>query len=297
MAGGLLSYDTLVLAASGAAGSCCASLLTMPLTTAFTRLQLEERLKSGGPLATMLFLAKTEGLSTLYRGCQSTVTAVSISNFVYFYSFHGLKRIMGASGQQSALRDLLFACCAGCINVLLTNPLWVVNQRLKMTGLDPSTPRYRGLLDGLGKIWVQEGVAALWNGTKASLMLVSNPAIKFTMYELLKRRYTSLTSQKAIGGIAAFWLGAAATAVATCLTYPLQIVQARARHGQIAQNQERERVVNMVIAIIRESGLKGLFWGLDSKLLQSVLAAGFMFLAYEKIAALVFAILGARRKA
>ena len=172
---------------------------------------------------------------------------------------------MGASGQQSALRDLLFACCAGlshtfwccwccgcccwfcclpsfffivvlvstvttiqhilhpvsskhlldkyfqcvsicfeqpdnwsilrgCINVLLTNPLWVVNQRLKMTGLDPSTPRwffepfficrlsrYRGLLDGLGKIWVQEGVAALWNGTKASLMLVSNPAIKFTM--------------------------------------------------------------------------------------------------------------------
>ena len=79
----------------------------------------------------------------------------------------------------------------------------------------------------------------------------------------------------------------------------------------------------------RESGLKGLFRGLDSKLLQSVLAAGFMFLAYEKvfhviiiiiaiiiifikkdknnndlkntfsqkIAALVFAILGARRKA
>ena len=38
-----------------------------------------------------IFQAKTEGLSTLYRGCQSTVTAVSISNFVYFYSFHGLK--------------------------------------------------------------------------------------------------------------------------------------------------------------------------------------------------------------
>ena len=33
----------------------------------------------------------------------------------------------------------------------------------------------------------------------------------------------------------------------------------------------------------RESGLKGLFRGLDSKLLQSVLAAGFMFLAYEKV--------------
>lgn len=122
--------------------------------------------------------------------------AVSISNFVYFYSFHGLKvvslknnnklnkhllyfyklhqKLAGSPGQQSALRDLLFACCAGhpvilskcylckhsykgycitksevgshlliagSINVFLTNPLWVVNQRLKMAGLDPTAPR------------------------------------------------------------------------------------------------------------------------------------------------------------
>ena len=46
----------------------------------------------------------------------------------------------------------------------------------------------------------------------------------------------------------------------------------------------------------RESGPAGLFRGLDSKLLQSVLAAGFMFLAYEKIATAVFVILGVRRK-
>ena len=72
------------------------------------------------------------------------------------------------------------SCHPGCINVLLTNPLWVVNQRLKMAGLDPLAPRwsicnvrlphfseiqyfiwlriarYRGLLDGLGNIWIQE---------------------------------------------------------------------------------------------------------------------------------------------
>ena len=83
--------------------------LSIAIALVYSRLQLEERLKSGGPIATMLFLvqklfwhkniwntnlviqARTEGLSTLYRGCQSTVTAVSISNFVYFYSFHGLK--------------------------------------------------------------------------------------------------------------------------------------------------------------------------------------------------------------
>ena len=34
----------------------------------------------------------------------------------------------------------------------------------------------------------EEGVATLWNGTVASLVLVCNPAIQFTVYELLKRR-------------------------------------------------------------------------------------------------------------
>jgi hypothetical protein len=34
--------------------------------------------------------------------------------------------------------------------------------------------------------------------------------------------------------------------------------------------------------------------GLEAKLIQSVLSAGFMFLAYEKIAAFVFAIMGSR---
>lgn len=287
---GLLSYDTLVLAASGAAGSCCASLLTMPLTTAFTRLQLDQDRSNTGPLDTMYTLVKEEGLSTLYRGGQSTLAAVSVSNFVYFYSFHGLKRVTGSAAQQSALRDLLFACCSGCINVLLTNPLWVVNARQKMAGLDPTAPRYQGLLDGLARISGEEGLGALWNGTRASLLLVSVPAIKFTMYELLKRHYTRLTG-RAVGGGSAFWLGAGATAVATVLTYPLQLVQARARLGQ-----SKKRVLHMVAVILRESGPAGLFRGLDSKLLQSVLAAGFMFLAYEKIAAAVFVILGVRRK-
>ena len=43
---------------------------------------------------------------------------------------------------------------------------------------------------------VQEGLGSLWNGTKASLMLVSNPAIKFTVYELLKRHYARITGRQ-----------------------------------------------------------------------------------------------------
>ena len=43
----------------------------------------------------------------------------------------------------------------GILNVLLTNPLWVVNSRLKMSGVKKDARSYRGLLDGLIKIAVE----------------------------------------------------------------------------------------------------------------------------------------------
>ena len=67
---------------------------------------------------------------------------------------------------------------------------------------------------------------SLWNGTKASLMLVSNPAIKFTVYELLKRHYTR-ASGRTVSGLGAFILGCIATATATLATYPIQVIQVK----------------------------------------------------------------------
>ena len=49
----------------------------------------------------------------MYRGAKSTLQAVAVSNFIYFYTFHGLKRLLGAQGKQTATTDLTFACVAG----------------------------------------------------------------------------------------------------------------------------------------------------------------------------------------
>ena len=97
---------------SGCVGSATAATVTMPLSTAFTRIQLEDARKSDGPVKVILQLIRDEGFLTLFRGGRSTLLSVAVSNFVYFYSFHGLKLLTGAKG-SSALRDLLFACTAG----------------------------------------------------------------------------------------------------------------------------------------------------------------------------------------
>ena len=64
---------------------------------------------------------------------------------------------------------------SGVLNVLLTNPLWVVNSRLKMSGVKKEDTRYRGLLDGLIKIAVQVMIVRL-RGTR----------LMFTMFDIRK---------------------------------------------------------------------------------------------------------------
>ena len=71
--GDVFTYKTLVHACAGCVGSCTAACVTMPLTTAFTRIQLDDKMESEGPLRVVLRLIRDEGFLTLFRGGQSTI--------------------------------------------------------------------------------------------------------------------------------------------------------------------------------------------------------------------------------
>ena len=59
---------------------------------------------------------------------------------------------------------------------------------------------------------------------------------------------------RSVGGSSAFLLGAAATAVATILTYPLQIVQAKARVGMAVKGVEEKRafLFSLYISLLKK---------------------------------------------
>lgn len=79
--------------------------------------------------------------------------------------------------------------------------------------------------DGLKRISRDEGVGALWNGTLPSLLLVVNPALQMAVYESIKRRMAGTE----LNSLGYFLIGAIAKAVATTLTYPLQLIQTKLR--------------------------------------------------------------------
>ena len=74
-----------------------------------------------------------------------------------------------------------------------------------------------------------EGVAALWAGALPSLVLVTNPAIQFMIYEMLKRRVQRWQNTDKVKGSTALLLGAISKSLSTVLTYPLQVVQSKLR--------------------------------------------------------------------
>uniref|UniRef100_A0A2C9KHD9 Uncharacterized protein n=1 Tax=Biomphalaria glabrata TaxID=6526 RepID=A0A2C9KHD9_BIOGL len=131
----------------------------------------------------------------------------------------------------------------GVVNVLVTTPLWVVNTRLKLQGANLHTahfnkkhgafksPRkhYNGIIDCILKIISAEGVGKLWGGTVPSILLATNPAIQFMIYEALKRYFKRYMDVTELSGLMYFILGAVAKTAATVITYPLQVIQSRLR--------------------------------------------------------------------
>lgn len=232
------------------------------------------------------WIIKKEGIESLYRGLIPVMQSSCISNFVYFYVFHLLKRLRGRDA-QSAVGDLLLGCLAGSVNVLATTPFWVVNTRLKMNGISYTLP-YNDLIGGLKYISQHEGVHKLWSGTKASLLLVSNPAIQFSVYEAMKRQLLKIMGEGSNPSVFVYFiLGAIAKLVATFATYPIQIIQTKMRHGKAEEKKEAEQqqlgTFEMLKVILKQKGFAGLYNGFEAKVWQTVLTAALMFMTYEKI--------------
>lgn len=144
------------------------------------------------------------------------------------------------------------------------------------------------------QILKEEGIAGLYAGVKAALVLVINPIIQYTVFEQLKNK---IATMKKLSNFDFFLLGAISKLCATGITYPYIVVKAR-----MQVNSQGEDKYNSILdgfrKIIANEGISGLYKGLSSKIVQSVLTAAFLFLAKEVLfdwSVWVLVLLGARK--
>lgn len=369
-----MGQDSLIHALAGGLGSSIALALTYPLDQIRTFQQVndntedDEYINHGGrsplftqetcpstqwarlapllrPWRSATVLVQKHGLSALYRGIIPVLISMGLSNAIFFFVNSLLKAVLTRYRQKTGkslgyFGYLATSTIAGVLNVLLTTPLWVASMRAKLSkdqGWDITAIMLR--------IYREEGVLSLWNGTMPSLLLVCNPVLQHFVYDQLKRRTLTARRGKVAGTVAAaaavaltsleaFYFGAIGKFVATIVSYPLQVAQSRLRQQSQKQKQENSSAtatiatagagvaasapaavegeedllarsagqytgtVDCLVDLWTRKGLAGLFQGLESKLLQTVLTSAFMFLAYENIykATKHFVEVGAREK-
>ena len=114
---------------------------------------------------------------------------------------------------------------------MATNPIWVLNTRMstiKAKSPDSAKSSAAVLVD----IVSEEGLGALFKGVIPGLILVTNPAIQYMVFERLRtwtegRRGTAGKAGK-LTDMDFFWLGLLSKFVASTITYPLILVKSKA---------------------------------------------------------------------
>lgn len=299
----ILSVSNLEHAFAGSAGTVVAAFLLFPLERIKTLLQLtnspDESLWS-----TALHVLQEDGPRGFYRGCAPMLQTVGVSQFLYFYLFEGLKEklavLVGSpDGVVGPYETLLASGLAGSLNMVVTEPLWrscVVAQKARSDSasfgsrLDLKQEAVKappGVFGTVCRMWVTEGPRALWRGLGSSLWLVSNPVIQFFAYDSLKGLLVSRDAN--VSALQALVMGAIAKALATFATFPLQVAQSnlRATRERTGSDASSKPALNgmfpCLLHVFEERGLRGLYFGLWPKLLQTVTQAALMFAIYEKL--------------
>ena len=297
----LFTTRSLVHAVAGAAAGCTAISIFFPINTVRTRHQLSQsKQNTKGVLASLKEIVDQEGFTSLYGGLWANIVCLGTSNFVYFYLYNGLraamlsqKRRSGEAQSISAGLNLLISAIAGSFNVLLTNPLWVACMRIstqrKQKQAKPAEDGpapFTGVYDALTRIGRTESIPALWNGAGASMLLVSNPVFQFVVYEKVKKLMERVATKRGAGihSVEFFLMAALAKAVATVLTYPVQLAQVRLRNvAKQVDAAQYTGTADCIMQTLKADGFIGLFRGMEAKMWQTVLSSAFHFLFYEKI--------------
>ncbi|KAM7271146.1 hypothetical protein ACFE04_030360 [Oxalis oulophora] len=319
--------DALINGVAGAGGGIIAQLITYPLQTVNTRQQTErdfikEKIIKLGAIEQMCKVIKHEGWGQLYGGLAPSLVGTAASQGVYYYVYQIFRnkaearaiehRKLGfGDGTVGMFSSLVVAALAGCVNVLLTNPIWVVVTRMqthKKVGTKPSasdTPLFApdettlpavelppfGTSHAVQEIFGEAGVWGFWKGVLPTLIMVSNPSIQFMLYEtmlkkLRKRRASSEMSSVDVTAAEVFLLGALAKLGATVLTYPLLVVKSRLQAKQVKTEDERHRyegTTDAIMKMIQYEGISCFYKGMSTKIVQSVLAAAVLFMVKEEL--------------
>ncbi|KAJ3099118.1 hypothetical protein HDU96_010822 [Phlyctochytrium bullatum] len=283
---------------AGAGGGMVSMALTYPLITVSTRAQVDKTAAStkkpfvAKQAEAFKTIIKNEGAQGLYSGIGSAMFGIAVTQGVYYYWYEFVKALFETPERAiSTLESMAAGAVAGAATSVITNPIWVVNTRqtVKKGSLEDDGKPAKPLttFQTIKKILKEEGPQGFFRGIVPALILVINPIIQYTVFERIRvmwqERKTRL-GKGALTGIDFFFLGAISKLAATSITYPYIVVKSRMQLKQGDTDATKYKSVwDGLQKIAKTEGVKGLYKGIEAKLLQSVLASAFTFAFKEEL--------------
>eukprot|EP00250_Pteridium_aquilinum_P012458 c20738_g1_i1 orf=216-1205(-) len=300
------SFEDLAEATSGAIGGLLSTSILYPLDTCKTKYQAEARdgqTRKYRSTFDVLREAKSSGqLLALYQGIGTKNFQSFVSQFIYFYSYSFIKNLYLRHSDRKRMgtgANLIVAAAAGACTVVITQPLDTASARMQTSTFGRSKTLWQTFKEG---DWRQA-----FDGIGASLILTSNPAIQYTVYEQLKgrllrsdklkaareNRNSSDASPLVLSALTAFLLGAFSKTVATFITYPairckvlLQAAKSddneQAEHNTEANERAMKSMIDAIHIIWRTEGGHGFYKGLQAQVLKTILSASIMLMIKER---------------
>ncbi|KAG2152211.1 peroxisomal membrane protein PMP47B [Suillus cothurnatus] len=297
--------DSAIHSLAGAAGGIVAMSATYPLIVLSTRAAVDVKNDSKSVVQHLLDIVKREGVVGLYSGLSPSLLGIAVTNGVYYYFYERSRGIILNSRQGSKaltmLESMLAGVIAGSATTTISNPIWVVQTsqavRAEPSSSEPSNsraaPRRPSVLQTIRAIIAKDGLNGFFRGLGPALVLVINPVLQYTVFEqlkniLIKKRTLKLRAGGFGSAVAVlsdwdfFVLGALSKLVATGSTYPYIVLKSRLQAGQ-ARAEQYKSSLDGLASILKEEGIQGLYKGVGSKLLQSVLTAAILFAVQRRL--------------
>ncbi|ORY15615.1 mitochondrial carrier domain-containing protein [Clohesyomyces aquaticus] len=244
--------------------------LSLPLDTLKTRLQSSNGFASSG------------GFSGIYRGVGSALVGSAPGAALFFITYDSVKRHLlsrtpsiarnaegkaykdngGVDKKREALVHMLAATLGEVAACAVRVPTEVVKQRAQASQHPSSLSSLLYILDqrkahGYVHVWRE-----LYRGWSITIMReVPFTVIQFPLWEALKRWRINGTSRDQVSGLEGGVLGSVAGAVAAGITTPLDVLKTR-----MMLAKEKVSAVNMLSAILRESGPRAFFAGIGPRI-------------------------------
>ncbi|KFQ30491.1 Mitochondrial thiamine pyrophosphate carrier, partial [Merops nubicus] len=189
--------DSCVHFACGGLAACTATVAVQPVDTLRTRFAAQGEPKIYHSLRhAVATMYQTEGPRAFYRGLTPTIIAIFPYAGLQFSFYNILQQfsewvIPAKKKSQGNIKNLVCGSCAGIISKTLTYPLDLLKKRLQVGGFERARAAfgqvrtYKGLLDCIRQIMLEEGPGGFFKGLSPSLLKAAvSTGLVFFWYEL-----------------------------------------------------------------------------------------------------------------